>query len=162
VWISILLSSRLYTCLSISEPCSCTTVHLCSCPALCTRALACKYVSRELVGPHHTTVLAAVRVTPCAAAAGWIINTCGSTSFWKALKISVRCGADTLPCMMALLIPSLFNLPAKMFIACRNGTNIRTFWLDSSITSRRTLYLCFTSNSSASPLSVYIGVTYSY
>ena len=100
-------------------------------------------------------MLAAVSVTPCAAACGCITNTLGSSVSWNCLNISVRFLADTSPRIMSVVIPSARNLSVSTSITCLNGTNTNIFLLDSFITSRSTLYLCVMSNSNASPVSVY-------
>ena len=67
----------------------------------------CKYVSTDITGDQNTTVLAAVSVTPCDAACGWMISTRGSVAVWNLLKISPRSRADTLPEMISFVCPSL-------------------------------------------------------
>jgi hypothetical protein len=100
-------------------------------------------------------VLAAVNVTPCAAACGCMISTLGSGVVWNLEKIAVRLLADTLPLIISLEIPSRVSFSESIPMTCLNGTKIRTFWLDSAMTSDSTLYLFFTSNSTVYPLSEY-------
>ena len=86
-------------------------------------------------------MFAAVSVTPCAADCGCITSTFGLSVSWNCLNISVRFLAGTSPRIMSVVIPSARNLSVSMSIACLKGTNTNIFLLDSSITSRSTLYL---------------------
>ena len=62
-------------------------------------------------------VSAAVRVTPCAAACGWISNTFGLSVSWNSLKMAVRRATLTSPLMISLVMPFLFRNSLTRFSA---------------------------------------------